>query len=276
MAQRRARGWRTEVHEHVPRSPGGKQETAGYGGALQSYLRAIRRFKLLTQSGEFRLATASRQGEEKAQNAMVEANLRLVVKIAMEYRHTHVGLDDLIAEGNLGLIEAAKRFDPQRGVRFVSYAAWWIRKFMLQAVQRQAHQTSTPARPSDRPASSGTDPRSGSPGRPPTRLRILSYDDFVQNSSDRHVLEKFALGETAEPEDLILEKQLEEALAAVLPRLPEQERTILSAHYGLDGQAPRTLQEIGLSLGVTRERIRKIELRAIERARRLLQGGRPG
>ena len=256
----------------MPRSPGEKKQPAGYGGALQSYLKAIRRFKLLTRSGEFRLATASRQGVEHAQNAMVEANLRLVVKIAMEYRHTHVGLDDLIAEGNLGLIEAAKRFDPERGVRFVSYAAWWIRKFMLQAVQRQAHQTSTPARPSDRPASAPVDSRSGAPGRPPTRLRILSYDDFVQNSSDRHVLEKFALGEAAEPEDLILEKQLEEALAAVLPRLPEQERTILSEHYGLDGNAPRTLQEIGASLGVTRERIRKIELRALERARRLLQG----
>lgn len=248
-------------------SSGDGKKPRGYRGALESYLRAIRRYKLLTQSGEHRIATSSRGGDELAIKALVEANLRLVVKIAKEYRSTQLTLEDLIAEGNLGLIEAARRFDPARGVRFVSYAAWWIRKYILQAVDRQAHQTST-VRPGG-----GTDPGIASDGRPrrPRRQRILSYDEFLQNSGDRNVLEKFVGEDAADPEETILEHQLAEALMAVLPRMPDLERTILAAHFGLDGDEPRTLQEIGRTLGLTRERVRQIELRAFDRARRLLQ-----
>lgn len=241
---------------------GGGGKGGKYAGALQSYLKSIRQIELLTKSGEFRVATASRAGQEKARKDLVEANLRLVVKLAMDYKHTRIGMDDLIAEGNLGLIEAAARFDPGRGVRFASYASWWIRKFLIQAIDRQAHQTTSPARgmaearPSQEPL--------------PRRERILSFDDFMQTSSDRHVLETIASGACVDPRDVVLERQLAQALTAVLPRMPEQERTILASHYGLDGQPPRTLQQIGKLLGLTRERVRQIEQRAIVRARRLL------
>ena len=243
----------------------------GYRGALSSYLGAIRRYKLLTQSGEHRIATESQKGVEGAKNQLVEANLRLVVKIAKEHRNTHVGLDDLIAEGNLGLIEAAQRFDPSRGVRFVSYATWWIRKFMLRAVDRQAHQTSSP-----RPEA-GADPEgAGSDESSPRarRQRILSFDDFMQNSGDRQFIEFFASEEAADPEDRILEHQLADALVSILPLLPEKERQILASHYGLGGGPAKTLQAIGAEMGLTRERVRQLELRALERARRLLQTGR--
>ena len=247
----------------VARSKGGGRRSGRYAGSLQSYLNSIRRYELLTKSGEFRVATASRAGIEKARKDLVEANLRLVVKLAMDYRHARIGLDDLIAEGNLGLIEAAARFDPGRGVRFASYASWWIRKFLIQAIDRQAHQTTSPARGSSEP-----DPEPEGPM--PKRERILSFDDFMQTSGDRHVLERIASGASVDPRDVVLERQLAQALTGILPRMPELERRILAAHYGLAGESPRTLQQIGKELGLTRERVRQIEQRAIARARRLL------
>lgn len=242
-----------------------KPKSAGYRGALKSYLGAIRRYKLLTRSGEHRLATESQGGNANAHNQLVEANLRMVVKIAKEYRNSYVGIDDLIAEGNLGLIEAARRFDPTRGVRFVSYATWWIRKYMLRAVDRQAHQTSTPT-PEDNAAEERPEK--------PRRQRLVSYDDFMQNSGDRNIIETFASVDAADPEDEILENQLAEALTSVLHHLSAREQFIINEHYGLDGQPPKTLQEIGKELDLTRERVRQVELRALDRARRLLQSGR--
>ena len=219
----------------------------GYRDALQSYLKTIRRYKLLTQSGEYRLAVASQEGVELAKKQMVEANLRLVVHLAKEYRHTRVPFEDLIAEGNLGLIEAVNRFDPDRGVRFVAYAAWWIRKYMLQAVQRQSNRQSQRGR------------------------RVLSFAEFMRDSSDTHVLEGVPDQSAEDPENVALERQLESALVSVLHRLPAREREILSAHFGLDGRPPRSLKEIGRSIDLTRERVRQIELRAFDRVRRLLQ-----
>jgi len=241
---------------------GGGRRGDRYGGALKKYLESIRRYELLTKSGEFRIGTLVKEGKEKARQDLVEANLRLVVKLAMEYRHARIGLDDLIAEGNLGLIEAANRFDPLRGVRFATYASWWIRKFIIQAIDRQAHQTTSPTRASGDPA----------PEKPetPRRQRIISVDDFMQTSSDRHMLEKIASLTSADPQDVALERQLANKLTAILPKLPAQERLILAAHYGLDGQPPRTLQQIGKEMSLTRERVRQIEQRAIARARRLL------
>jgi RNA polymerase sigma factor (sigma-70 family) len=249
----------------VARSRGGGRKVGRYSGALETYLRSIRRYELLTKSGEFRIGTQVRAGQEKARQDLVEANLRLVVKLAMEYRHARIGLDDLIAEGNLGLIEAAGRFDPQRGVRFATYASWWIRKFLIQAIDRQAHQTTSPTRDaSDKPSDGAAKPQV------PQRQRIISVDDFMQTSSDRNVLERFQLKDAVDPQDAALEKQLATKLTAILPKLPPQERMILAAHYGLEGQPPRTLQQIGKEMSLTRERVRQIEQRAIARARRLL------
>jgi len=247
---------------------GDLKTSRSYRGALSSYLGAIRRYKLLTQSGEHRIATLTQQGVEGAKNQLVEGNLRLVVKIAKEHRNSQVGLDDLIAEGNLGLIEAAQRFDPSRGVRFVSYATWWIRKYMLRAVDRQAHQTSSP-RPRGGDDSEGD--QAGEERPRSRRQRILSFDDFMQNSGDRQFIEFLASEDAADPEDRILESQLADALLSILPRLPPRERAILASHYGLDGAPPKTLQAIGAELGLTRERVRQLELRALERSRRLLQ-----
>lgn len=250
----------------TPPSDDGKKR---HRGPLNVYLSSIRRFGLLTPSGEHRFGVASREGHEEARTALVEGNLRLVVRIAMEYRETGVPVEDLVAEGNLGLIEAAKRFDPSRGVRFASYASWWIRKYMLDAVTRQRRTTTVPEAGS---VDSGESPRA--PGaesaRRRRRHRILSLDEFVSPSGEQRLGDEVA-DHAEDPEEIVLEIQLAEALRSILFRLPALERRVLTEHYGLGDAPPKTLHQIGESLGFTRERVRQIELRALAKARNLLR-----
>jgi len=246
------------------------EEDAGRGRsktALRRYLDAIQRYELLTSSGEYRLAVQGREGVEAARRELVEANLRLVVKIAFEYRHSGLALDDLIAEGNFGLIKAAERFDPDRGVRFIGYAAWWVRKYMLNAIQQASRQSSAPIA-STGPSSATWD--ASAPAHRKIRRRVLSFEEFAQDSGDRPLVENLAPVGVPDPEEIVLADDLARAVTSVLPRMPKVERDILRHHFGLDGAAPETLREIGFRLGYTRERVRQLELRALERARRLL------
>lgn len=251
---------------------GDKRRGPGPKNALQRYLQSIRDIKLLTQSGEVRLAVASRQGVEAARRELVERNLRLVVKIALSYRSSTTSLEELIAEGNLGLMEAARRFDPERRVRFVSYAAWWVRKYMVTALHRGSQHATSPT-PNAGPARGAAGGPSASAARP-ARQRILSFEDFMHDSGDRQFIEGRASLDAPDPEETILERQLEDALASILDKLPPMERQILEWHYGIGGGPVRTLHEIGQALGYTRERVRQVELRALDRARRLLEAGR--
>jgi RNA polymerase primary sigma factor len=235
-----------------------RRAAASYRGALQSYLASIRKYEFLSTSGEFRVATQIRQQDEAARRELIESNLRFVVRIAREYRNSGSPIEDLISEGNVGLMEAARRFDPSRGVRFSSYAAWWIRKHMVAALNRTLSQTSSPT-----PAATEV----GS--HRPARQRLVSLEAFTQDDADRGILEKLA-AEAEDPEAPILQKELADAIRAILPSLPKQERVILTTHYGLDREAPMTLREIGRVLGCSRERVRQIKVRALERTRRLL------
>jgi RNA polymerase sigma factor (sigma-70 family) len=251
---------------HHDRSKTGRVESdvsdegkRSYRGALRAYLEQIRPFGLLTESGEHRLAVGSRAGDEAARNRLLEANLRLVVKIALEYRHSPVKLEDLIAEGNIGLIQAVKRFDPNRGVRFVSYASWWVRKYMVAALNVSTKAATSPL------------PRDAGSSIPARRARVLSLEDFLHNSGDRVLLEKVSPSDVEDPEHIVVAGDLQDALRTVLGRIPSIERRVLEMHYGLDGNPPRTLQAIGQELRCTREHVRQIELRARERARRLLE-----
>lgn len=260
---------------------GGKRRAPRYAGALSSYIRSIQRFDLLTRSGEHRLAVRGLEGESQARTALVESNLRLVVKLATEYHRSGLSVDDLIEEGNLGLLEAARRFDPERGVRFASYATWWIHKFLIAAVNRHRVQTSVAA-PSARepqPASPNGSTRAAPPPPPDPkhapRSRVLSFEEFMQNSGDRHFLESLADRDSQSPETVAVARELASALIAILDRMPRIEREILAGRYGLHGGAPRTLQNLADSMGYTRERVRQIEIRALARARRLLEGWIP-
>lgn len=252
-------------------------ETAVGQDALAAYLRRIRRIGLLTRSGEYRLADLQRLSPdspeaEQARERLVEANLRIVVKLAHEYRGRGVSVDDLVSEGNLGLLEAAERFDPSRGVRFVTYAVWWIRKFMLAALRRAAKQRFAPLSGSD---PFGAEMRSSSEHDfSSLRKAILSLDGGKPSGADLRDGPESATSERSpDPETQAVGRQMEQALHAILGRVPQQERHVLVSHYGLFGSPPRTLQEIGDELGMTRERVRQIELRARDRVLRLLRRG---
>jgi len=250
-----------------------KRRAAGYRGALDAYLRSIRRYRFLTTSGEFRLVHQAHEGGEAWRAKLVEANLRYVVKIARSYRRYGAIVEDLISEGNIGLMDAARRFDPSRGVRFSSYAAWYIRKYMISALIRHQTQGSTPQLEPKPEGAPGR--RVGRSGRPP-RQRLVSLDDFMSDSGDRALAEKLAATNGGDPSESILQDELAAAIRTLLPRLPAVERRILVAHYGLDGEPSLTLQEIGRALGYTRERVRQIEARGLARARRMLLAKRIG
>ena len=257
-----------------------KKRSPGYRGALHRYLESIRDYEFLTPSGEFKIATRAMGQDQAARNALVEANLRFVVKIAHEYRSYGTPIEDLISEGNLGLMEAARRFDPSRRVRFSNYAAWWIRKYMVAALSRNVVQGSSlsPRRPKPREVpgpAAGTSPTTQQDApRRPARQKLISLEAFTRTNGDRGILEKLA-ADVDDPDDLILQQELADAIRAILPFLPKQERLILTTRYGLDGDVPLTLHEIGRALGCTRERVRQLEVKALARARRLLLARTP-
>jgi len=241
-----------------------------YRGALQSYLRSIRRFPLLTSSGEQRLATRGQRGEKRAHQRLVKSNLRLVVKIAREYSHRGAPIEDLISEGNLGLIEAARRFEPNRGARFVTYASWWIRKYVIAEVNRQRNQASAPV-PGARPDEQA---RNGY-AAPLARVvrRVLSFGELSRG--DEHTPLEVRIPSTDSLPDVKVNRHLAvAALHDALSLLGERERRILVLHFGLDGSPPRSLQAIADEMGCTREWVRQIELRTIERARGILESRR--
>lgn len=243
--------------------------------ALTAYLRGLRRYELLTRSGEHRLARQQRDHPSSpkaiaARRWLLEANLRFVVKLAYEYRRYGVSVDELIQEGNLGLIEAATRFDPERGVRFVNYAVWWIRKFMLEAIRRASKNRNVPVQSAAPP---GGDTSSSSHELDAIRRGIVSFDGALRSDGGSGLTGSATASPAPDPESWAVDRQMEEALRSVLDRFPEIERKVLEGHYGLDGRPARTLQQIGDEIGYTRERVRQIEIRARERARRLLRRG---
>ncbi|MBZ5640493.1 MAG: sigma-70 family RNA polymerase sigma factor [Acidobacteriia bacterium] len=257
--------------------PHRKARGSGYRGALESYLREIRQYDFLSTSGEFRVAVKSHARDEEARKLLIESNLRFVVRIAREYRNSGTPIEDLISEGNLGLMEAARRFDPTRGVRFSSYAAWWIRKHMVAALNRTVSQLSSPLpQPTDGNGASAGSPagaRRDLPPRRAARQRLVSLEAFTRSDGDRGILEKLATDDDG-PDVPLLQQELADAIRAILPFLPKQERLILSTHFGLDGEVPLTLHAIGRTLGCSRERVRQLEVKALTRARHLLLGRR--
>jgi RNA polymerase sigma factor (sigma-70 family) len=241
-----------------------------YRGALRSYLRSIRGYPLLTASGEQRLAKRRQRGENRAHQRLVSSNLRLVVKIAREYSHRGAPIEDLISEGNLGLIEAAKRFEPNRGARFVTYASWWIRKYVIAAANRQRHQASAPV-PGVRPEVEARDGHAGPLAR--VARRILSFGEISRND-ERTPLEVRVPSPDSLPDSKVNRRQVAAALREALSLLGERERRILELHYGLDGSPPKSLQAIADEMGCTREWVRQLEHRTIERARGILESRR--
>jgi RNA polymerase sigma factor (sigma-70 family) len=281
--------------DHDPAELGEKPDAPPAGDRtrelLSLYLQEISRVKLLTADEEQALARRVQSGDPEAEKRLVEANLRLVVRVARRYLHRGLSLLDLIEEGNVGLLHAARKFRPDRGTRFSTYAVWWIRQAVVRALANQARTIRLPVHVELLLAQymKQRNALTQKLGRPPTREEVAAamnrpVGELEQLESLRQhpiSLDKptgadgqGSLGETVEDPNAgaglaaILRKRAD--LAGVLQDLPDRERTVVTLRFGLGGQEPQTLERIGQQLGLTRERVRQIEAGALDRLRRLL------
>ncbi|TVP75276.1 MAG: sigma-70 family RNA polymerase sigma factor [Gemmatimonadales bacterium] len=265
----------------------GRQVTAD---SLERYLGEIARYPLIDREEEARLARAIRSGDEEALNDLVRANLRFVVSVAKKYRSQGVPLPDLINEGNLGLIRAAHRFDESRGIKFISYAVWWVRQAILQALAEQSRVVRVPLNRSGALHRMGRRARQMEQelGREPTPEELareldlpaeevrstlalartpLSLDAPSPGNDDTRLADYLPDQFASDPENETWERALRETVAKSLETLDPRQAKVLRLYYGLDDLEPMTLEEIGDQLGVTRERVRQIREQALERLR---------
>ena len=288
----RAKG-ETRARKPAARAPTARAEgeSGGGGDSLQAYIREISRFKPLSADDEKVLGRRIQKGDQDALQRLVESNLRFVVSYAKRYRGLGLSFLDLIHEGTLGLIEAAKRFDPERNVKFISYAVWWIRQAIFHALSEQTRAFRLP------PKLSGMISKvvlarqqlAVQLERPPTAAELAAktelseaqVTDLLQVAGEDLSLSSavgedgsLELGDTLEQDTIpsveleMIRTSTEQQIRAMVAELDEKEREVIQMRFGLDGEDPRTLQEIGDALGVSRERIRQIESRAKEKLRR--------
>jgi RNA polymerase primary sigma factor len=258
--------------------------------SLATYLREIGRYPLLSPAEEATLAHLIRDGDRRALDRLVCANLRFVVSIAKKYQHQGVPLSDLIDEGNLGLIRAAERFDESKGVKFISYAVWWVRQAVVQAVAEHGHPMRVPVGRIGvmRRVARHADALRQELGREPTHAEIiegsgvseaevavtmpitrsaLSLDDAL-GDDDARLIDYLADDRAVAPDREAAQANLAASIEAAFGQLRGREVTVIRLYFGFDGDEPMTLEAIGERLGVTRERVRQLKERALSRLRK--------
>jgi RNA polymerase primary sigma factor len=268
-----------------------KQFTNRESQSLDRYLQEIGKEELLTPIEEVELAKKIREGDEKALEKMVKANLRFVVSVAKQYQNQGLSLGDLINEGNLGLIKAAKRFDETRGFKFISYAVWWIRQSILQALAEQSRIVRLPLN------RVGTLTKIGKAynqleqqfEREPTAEEIatalemetsdinaalklqgrhVSVDaPFSKTDEKNSLLDVLVNAENPSPDEKLMRDSLKKEVERILLTLTEREADVIRLYFGLEGGHALTLEEIGEKFNLTRERVRQIKEKAIRRLR---------
>jgi len=234
---------------------------------LRHYLGEIRTYPLLTREEEQEVGRNLTGTMDDAARRMVVSNLRFVAKIAAHYRDMGVALEDLIGEGNLGLMQAAMRFDPSLGFKFTTYASWWIKKSIRAALQRGASQIRVPAYRL-RKHGNGEDGVLAS-GDPRRRTRSLS--DPVGSGPVPCMGDLLAETGYPDPEEAALRRDRVRVLLRIWPKLDARERMIVAGRFGLMNEKAQTLRELGGKLGLTRERVRQIEKEAIAKLRKELE-----
>jgi len=263
---------------------------AGQDGSLDQYLREISQYPLIDREEEAHLARGIRKGDPEALDKLVRSNLRFVVSVAKKYQNQGVLLSDLINEGNVGLIRAAHKFDETKGIKFISYAVWWIRQAILQALAEQSRIVRVPLNRAGALHRIGR--RSSSLlqelGREPTVNEIadgleiskeevastmaisqphLSLDAPLTPGEDNRLLDYLPDQFAPDPEGETYEQALRSTVDHALSTLKEREAKVLRLYFGLDDQEPMTLEEIGSLMGITRERVRQIKEKALGRLR---------
>lgn len=232
-------------------------------GALDLYLTEIGRHPVLARDEERRLARRARDGDRAARERLVTANLRFVVTVAKRYRGMGLPFEDLINEGNVGLIRAAERFDEERGVRFVTYAVWWIRQSILAALAGAAGGTVPPG--SGRPRRPGTGRRDAGRSRGP---RMLSLEVSAVGEGGAPLAARLPDPRRTDPDRAVQSRALRRTLEEGMAFLPDREERVLRKYYGLDDERPRSLTGIAREMDVSRERVRQMRSRALARLRR--------
>lgn len=220
------------------------------------YLREIEKISLLTVEEEKALATKASSGDKLAKKKLVEANLRFVVKIANEYLG-YMDIEDLINEGNLGLMHAAEKFNPSTGNKFITYAVWWIRAYIQKAIRETSTGIKFPSHKFDEMKKS--------------KWKLARLDKAVGNDEEKATLADFIVDERImNPEESFLIHQTELELKQFIKELKPNEKAVIIKRYGLDGKDPMTLSEIGSILGFSKERIRQLESRALNQLKKNL------
>jgi len=263
--------------------------------ALDQYLRDVSRHELISPEQEKILGARAQAGDEEAVQALARANLRFVISVAKKYQNRGVSLTDLIQEGNVGLVTAARKFDPEQGVKFISYAVWWIRQAILAALANHGRSVRVPLnRASDLARIFREKERLKQElGREPSSEELAKATDLtpelveslqtlnaaeirldapIGDSEDSQLVERFITEEAAEPELEVESRLLTEAVSEALSTLEARDARVLRLYFGLEGEREHTLEEIGNMLGVTRERIRQLRDRALRRLREGAKG----
>lgn len=284
----------------VPREealmPAARKAQAGYDGdsAIKIYLREIGQVRLLTLQEEHELALRIQSGDEEAKERMIQANLRLVVRIARDYEDLGLPLLDLISEGNIGLMRAVERFDPEKGTKLSTYAAWWIKQSIKRALAKQSKTIRLPIHlvekisklrrtedklrehldrdptdkelaeelgvwPQDIARLRNVDNRSASLDSPILETKTVTLGDVVRDEKSKN------------PSKQLEEKDILHMLAELLRKLPEREAAILDYRFGLSDGKERTLEKVGRRFNITRERVRQIQNAALAKLRKQIE-----
>jgi len=262
--------------------------------ALTNYLKEISSIPVLSQDEERELGYRIKKGDKEALKKLVKHNLRFVVSVAKKYRNLGIPLMDLINEGNLGLIKAAKKFDPDRDVKFISYAAWWIKQSIMKYITEQSAPIKIPLKAKNRlqKLESLRDEYKKTFNEEPseeklmdiadlserelkntelTRFRFESLDDYVGDDKDIALSDLISLDEES-VEDRHIKESLIDEVNRCLEELPEREKDIIMLRYGLYDGKPRTLREIGEKYGISKERVRQLENNILNKLKRKLKG----
>jgi RNA polymerase primary sigma factor len=257
--------------------------------SLEKYLHDIGKEELITPEEEVELAKRIKMGDQEALEKLTKANLRFVVSVAKQYQHQGLSLPDLINEGNLGLIKAAKKFDETKGFKFISYAVWWIRQCILQALAEQSRIVRLPLNkigalnkinrafsqleqeherePSPEEVAAILElPEGKVAGTLELSGRHLSVDAPFQDGEENSLLDVLPSHDTPTTDNKLIEESLAKEIERTLSTLPEKESSVIRAFYGI-GTKPMSLEEIGATIGISRERTRQIKEKAIKHLR---------
>ncbi len=253
--------------------------------SLSLYLKEIEKIPLLDRDEEYKLAVMAKKGDSYARNRLVESNLRFVVSIAKQYQNRGLPLSDLISEGNIGLLTAMDKFEPEKGYHFISYAVWWIRQSILKAIGEKSRMIRLPMnRTADLVQILQAKTNLEENGYNDASIEDIAAEcgmtkdqvlEVMQMSREVSSLDApvgaeedssfgdFIESDLQKPDDVVMDEALKESVRKILDTLPERERGIIALRFGLEGKKPMSLKEVGELYNLTKERIRQIEKKVL-------------